>query len=45
MGNRSIATWLGPERVNIALYRPLHNHGNMATEGSPKSGQCPTLIE
>ena len=23
----------------------LHNHGNIATEGSPKSGLCPTLME
>ena len=33
------------EWVNIALRRFLHNHGNIATEGSPKSGLCPTLIE
>ena len=30
--------------VNIALRRFLHNHGNVATEGSPKPGLCPTLI-
>ena len=27
----------------ILLY--LHNHGNIATEGSPTSGLCPTLIQ
>ena len=32
------------EYMNIALRRFLHNHGNIATEGSPKPGQCPTLI-
>ena len=32
------------EYVNIALRRFLHNHGNIATEGSPKPGLCPTLI-
>ena len=31
-------------RVNIALRRFLHNHGNIATERSPKSGPCPTVI-
>ena len=30
--------------INIALRRFLHNHGNIATEGSPKPGLCPTLI-
>ena len=30
--------------VNIALRCFLHNHGNIATEGSPKPGLCPTLI-
>ena len=30
--------------MNIALRRFLHNHGNIATEGSPKPGLCPTLI-
>ena len=30
--------------VNIALRRFLHYHGNIATEGSPKPGLCPTLI-
>ena len=30
--------------VNIALRRFLHNHSNIATEGSPKQGLCPTLI-
>ena len=29
--------------MNIALRRFLHNHGNIATEGSPKPGLCPTL--
>ena len=31
--------------VNIASRRYLQNHGNIATEGSPKSGLFPTLIE
>ena len=31
--------------VNSALRRSLHNHGNIATEGNPKLGLCPTLIE
>ena len=30
--------------VNIALLRFLHDHDNIATEGSPKPGLCPTLI-
>ena len=30
--------------MNIAFRRFLHNHGNIATEGSPKPGLCPTLI-
>ena len=30
--------------VYIALRRFLHNRDNMATEGSPKPGICPTLI-
>ena len=30
--------------MNIALRRFLHNHDNIATEGSPKPGVCPTLI-
>ena len=30
--------------MNITLRRFLHNHGNNATEGSPKPGLCPTLI-
>ena len=30
---------------NIVLCRFLHNHGNIATEGSPKSRLCPTPIE
>ena len=30
--------------MNIALRRFLHNHGNIATEGSRKPGLCPTLI-
>ena len=30
--------------MNIALRRFLHNHGNIATEGSPKPGLCPTLM-
>ena len=29
--------------MNIALSRFLYNHGNIATEGSPKPGLCPTL--
>ena len=32
------------EYMNIALRRFLHNHGNIATEGSPKPGLRPTLI-
>ena len=28
----------------IALRRFLHNHGNIATEGIPKPGLCPTLF-
>ena len=35
--------WKDPE-VNIVLCRFLHNHGNIATEGTPKPGLCPTLI-
>ena len=30
--------------MNIALCRFLRNHDNIATEGSPKPGLCPTLI-
>ena len=30
--------------MNIALRSFLHNHGNIATEGSPKPELCPTLI-
>ena len=30
--------------MNIASRRFLHNHGNIATERSPKPGLCPTLI-
>ena len=30
--------------MNIALRCFLHNHGDIATEGSPKPGLCPTLI-
>ena len=30
--------------MNIALRRFLHDHGNIATEGSLKPGLCPTLI-
>ena len=30
--------------MNIALRRFLYNHGNIATEGNPKPGLCPTLI-
>ena len=26
--------------MNIALHRFLHNHGDIATEGSPKPGLC-----
>ena len=32
------------ENMNIALRRFLHYLGNIATEGSPKPGLCPTLI-
>ena len=31
--------------MNIDLRCFLHNPGNFAIEGSPKSGLCPTLIE
>ena len=30
--------------MNIALRRYLHNHGNIATEGSPDPGLCSPLI-
>ena len=30
--------------VNIALRRFMHNHDNIATEGSPKPGLCPAFI-
>ena len=30
--------------MNIVLRRFLHNHVIIATEGSPRSGLCPTLI-
>ena len=30
--------------MNIALRRFLNNHGNIATERSPKPGLCSTLI-
>ena len=30
--------------MNIVLRRFLHNPGNIATEGSPNPGLCPTLI-
>ena len=30
--------------MNIDLRRLLHNHGNIATEGSQKPGLCSTLI-
>ena len=30
--------------MTIALRRFLNNHGNIAKEGSPKPGLCPTLI-
>ena len=33
------------QRVNTALRRFLHYHGNIAIEGSQKSGLCPTLIQ
>ena len=29
--------------MNIVLCRLLHKHGDIATEGSPKPGLCPTL--
>ena len=31
--------------VNIALRSFLNNHSNIAAEGSPKWGLCPTLFE
>ena len=31
--------------MNTALRRFLLTHGNITTEGSPKSGICPTLFE
>ena len=31
--------------VSFILRRFLHNHGNIATERSPNSALCPTLIE
>ena len=31
--------------MKIILQRFLQNHGNIAIEGNPKSGLCPTLIE
>ena len=34
-----------PYWVNIASRHILHNHGNVATERSPKLGLCPTLIK
>ena len=44
-------TWLSqilgkPQYIymNIALRRFLHNHDNIATEGSPTPGLCSTLI-
>ena len=33
------------DKVNIALRRFLRNHGNIATEGSSKSGLFSTFIE
>ena len=30
--------------MNIALRGVLQDHGNIATEGSPKPGLCPTLV-
>ena len=33
----------GSEWVNIVLRRFLHNHGNIASEESPKSGLCVIL--
>ena len=41
-GDNQILGW--SECVNNALLRFLHNHGNIATEGSPKPGLCLTLI-
>ena len=35
----------GIASVNIALRRFLHNHGKIATEGSPKSRLWPTIFE
>ena len=37
-------SWRIRQRVNIVLRRFLHNPGNIATEESPKPGQCPILI-
>ena len=31
--------------MNIYLRHLLQIHDNIATEGSPKRGQCPTLIQ
>ena len=31
-------------KMNNVLSRFLHNHGNIATEGSPKPGLCPSLL-
>ena len=35
----------GGEAENIALRRSLYNHGNIATEESPKSVLCPTRLK
>ena len=44
LGTRvKLSGWVS-EWMNIALVRFLHNHGNILTEGSQKSGLCPTLI-
>ena len=39
--------WCSTERaqVNMALRCFPHKHGNIATEGNPNSGLCPTHIE
>ena len=41
----SVRLWLETQWiVNIAFRWFLHNHGNIATDGSPKPDLCPTLI-
>ena len=43
-GGSDAGSMFGQRRRYIALRRFLHNHSNIATEGSPKPGLCPTLI-